>query len=653
MAVAAVIFVILVKSIWPVSTGGRDGSISMDREEERQITLLMTLSGIIGVIGVLLIAVIPNLTFLDTVRVENYTARIHLDGNIEETFVYEITEPGKYRMLYRNWEMALYGPFEPWESGRRSFPFMEVMNISAPEGTIRYVKDAVSGVRLVSKPDDPAGLINYFISSKALDNEAGAYLPSFFDAGTYRMDYVFRIHPPLECDGEYCHLNLKLASEHLRYSSLSITVHDSDGLIERVFTHPLMNARREEEAWVIRGSSQKNDLLEVELLLKPEVMNRMDAFQERIDDVERKTVSANMLFSTASMVIGVASYALVALALLFPLIILAFYNACGKEKSFVVPKTLSYVPKSRKPWLVNLVFKGDPFKFDGNALYATLLDLKRRGIIELDEKSGSLRITVLEKDAGDDLYEKRVMKLLTDFAGADGVFDADEFEGRIAALSGKGAFGQAEARMIMKTMDDLMKTPNPYDAAAAEEFVSRGKKRVWLIITPALLALCAAFCGFKYYGTVFPALKPCFYASMVLVLQSVPLLFTSSALFGKWKQDHYKEKLEWLAFRRFLSDFAMIKKYAPEDLNIWKEWLVYGTALGVGDKVAEAMEKLNVHMPDAAMATEYLPLAFISAYSLASSAASPSSGGGSGGGGGGGGGFGGGGGCGGGGGGAR
>ena len=38
----------------------------------------------------------------------------------------------------------------------------------------------------------------------------------------------------------------------------------------------------------------------------------------------------------------------------------------------------------------------------------------------------------------------------------------------------------------------------------------------------------------------------------------------------------------------------MIRKYAPEDLPMWGDWLVYGTALGVGDKVEQAMKVLNI-----------------------------------------------------------
>ena len=87
------------------------------------------------------------------------------------------------------------------------------------------------------------------------------------------------------------------------------------------------------------------------------------------------------------------------------------------------------------------------------------------------------------------------------------------------------------------------------------------------------------------FGSVHPPLNACVACSLILFVQSLVLLSAPSSLFGKWKRDYYKEKQEWDAFRTFLSDFAAIQKYAPVDISMWKEWLVYGTALGVGKKV--------------------------------------------------------------------
>jgi len=72
-----------------------------------------------------------------------------------------------------------------------------------------------------------------------------------------------------------------------------------------------------------------------------------------------------------------------------------------------------------------------------------------------------------------------------------------------------------------------------------------------------------------------------------------------STLFGHWKEDKYQEKMQWDSFARFLSDLARIKQYTPQDISMWGEWLVFGTALGVGQKVEHAMKELDISLPDA------------------------------------------------------
>ncbi len=81
-----------------------------------------------------------------------------------------------------------------------------------------------------------------------------------------------------------------------------------------------------------------------------------------------------------------------------------------------------------------------------------------------------------------------------------------------------------------------------------------------------------------------------------------------STLFGKWRPGMFKEKLQWDAFRNHLGDLAQLKKYGTEDLSMWGEWLVYGTALGVGDRVAEAMREMNVDIDIARFSPDDVPL---------------------------------------------
>jgi uncharacterized membrane protein len=80
----------------------------------------------------------------------------------------------------------------------------------------------------------------------------------------------------------------------------------------------------------------------------------------------------------------------------------------------------------------------------------------------------------------------------------------------------------------------------------------------------------------------------------VIVAGSFP-----SSLFGRWRGESYREKLEWDAFTRHLDDLSQIERYPPEDIGMWGEWLVYGTALGVGDAVVRALRVLDIDLPEA------------------------------------------------------
>lgn len=126
--------------------------------------------------------------------------------------------------------------------------------------------------------------------------------------------------------------------------------------------------------YTIEGSSPKNDPIEVEMLLKP---NSVNGFTRYVYNVEGKTISAYKKYTFVSNIVMTLKYLLMAIILLFPLIAYIIYLKFGKEKFYVVPEYLSYVPnKNRKPWIVNLIFAGDAgflIKRDFMPLYWTYI----------------------------------------------------------------------------------------------------------------------------------------------------------------------------------------------------------------------------------------------------------------------------------------
>jgi uncharacterized membrane protein len=367
--------------------------------EERQAATLIGLVFLIGLVGLLLTGGVPDSgqsflsdLFLGDFYVESYRADVYLNATLDEHFVYSISSSGKYRMLYRSWKI-------PLSQQKQNSPYVSLLNVSPPQGTVPYMKDNVGTVTPLS---GQAKNHKTEIAALAENNEAGCFQPQMFPAGKHPIGYLFQIHPFLECDQEFCHWNLRLADEHLPYRKFTITIHDPDSLMVSLYPHPKMEYRREGDAWIITGSSPKNDLLEVEMLLKPEASNRIPGFPHQVSNVGAKTLSAQ---SSGPDVLPFLQWLLV----LFPFLIALIYYRFGKEKRYVVPRFLSTIPSKRKPWLVNMVFKGDCYDFDPDGFYATLPDMDRRGIIKIETTNGT-KIILLDSRADDiDGYERKVL----------------------------------------------------------------------------------------------------------------------------------------------------------------------------------------------------------------------------------------------------
>ena len=82
-------------------------------------------------------------------------------------------------------------------------------------------------------------------------------------------------------------------------------------------------------------------------------------------------------------------------------------------------------------------------------------------------------------------------------------------------------------------------------------------------------------------------------ASVFLGVISFGITFLPADIFGQWTKEGRLYYLKWNNFKKFLSDNSLIKEHPPESIVIWNKYLVYGTALGVADKVYESM-KLNM-----------------------------------------------------------
>ncbi len=198
------------------------------------------------------------------------------------------------------------------------------------------------------------------ISIIAYWNEAGAFNPYGYVPGEYTVKFWYQVRPPLEYDFEYTHLNLKLASEHITYQNVRVEI-ENLGFIEKVYPHPPTLRQSTDKNWLVyTGSSAENELLEFEFLMTPEALNHIDGYPQQAFDVKAQTVDANNKYSFEYLVASGFLWVNKLATFLVPIGLYVLWTRVGREKEYVVPPFLSTIPnKTRKPWLVNLVFKRD------------------------------------------------------------------------------------------------------------------------------------------------------------------------------------------------------------------------------------------------------------------------------------------------------
>ena len=547
--------------------------------EKRQILLLVAITLVIAFVG----TQVENLIGVaegDAV-VTQYTAVFHADGILEETFTYKLNV-GDKKFLYRYWEA-------PLSTDDLGYAQIQLLDIDVPDNTYWYIVDNTGRVHTLNSID--SGSLST-IRIYAYWNEAGAFNPNEYSPGKYTVKYWYKVRPPLEYDNEYSNLNLKLASDHIPYDNVRVEI-ENLGYIEKLYPHPPTLQQSTDKNWYIfTGSLAKNELLEFGFLMTPEALNHIDGYPRQETDVKSKTVDANNNLNSEYLVASGLYWLNKLATFLLPLGLYGLWMTYGKEHDYTVPPFLSTIPNNTlKPWIVNLVFKRDAMDFDKDGFYATLLDLNERGNIKVEADDKDVAINIIN-DRGLDRYERRVMGFLNKIARNNVV--KTEYMTDMVEQAQKDRIAEGKVILLKEQYEWLI---SGSDYQVVNEYTVNGRLKLIPIGLLSSLLIFAPFLAMTFYNNTIQILQSAArYGAITLVQVMVAWIFPST-LFGYWKNDGYREKLQWEAFKRHLTDFRRLQRYGPDDVNMWGLWLVYGTALGVGEQVAQAMQNLKIDYP--------------------------------------------------------
>lgn len=85
---------------------------------------------------------------------------------------------------------------------------------------------------------------------------------------------------------------------------------------------------------------------------------------------------------------------------------------------------------------------------------------------------------------------------------------------------------------------------------------------------------------------------------IALAIFSFIVIMLPEDIFGQWTKKGRLFYLKWKNFKKFLKDNSLINEHPPESIVIWKQYLIYGAALGVADNVYKAMKLQETNISD-------------------------------------------------------
>lgn len=257
------------------------------------------------------------------------------------------------------------------------------------------------------------------------------------------------------------------------------------------------------------------------------------------------------------------------LVFLFSAIPYVIWYYLGKEKDVLVPEYLHTIPDSKlEPWQVDVLTNGS-FKISKYGIASILLELYVNHVLKFKE----------EKKLG--LFKKRMFLINKQASLGNLSNKAKQFYNLIKEWK----FKEDENYIYCSVPNSQQEIKNIIEGQDVNSFVNRIISRGGFYVMTGV--------GFLLVF-IAPAFVPLSFIGYIALFSVLFLVFLMSTVFSRFKDDNYKEYLEWLAFKRMLMDFAQIQKYFKEDYQQWKSWLVYATALGAAKNLIKAMKELKL-----------------------------------------------------------
>lgn len=276
------------------------------------------------------------------------------------------------------------------------------------------------------------------------------------------------------------------------------------------------------------------------------------------------------------------------------ILLLVFHFRYGREPRLAYEREYEQEPPEWFPpaFLGVLLSQRKDLSLLVRAFFATILDLARRGYVTIheEEKEGllfdksllSFRLTEKGEDREKwkkelNVFEEEVLDLLGRLRPASGASVTTE---DIKEWAKETQGGKSNLLHLLERWDKELRKRVERNYFPILDKVSERKRNIFigLGILASAAGLVVTFLGVRSLGFFTALLVPLLFFIVLLILLGYRFL-------SRWSPEAALMYRRFMAFRRFLSDFSLLREAPAELLAIWDRYLVYAVVLGVAEKL--------------------------------------------------------------------
>jgi uncharacterized membrane protein len=264
----------------------------------------------------------------------------------------------------------------------------------------------------------------------------------------------------------------------------------------------------------------------------------------------------------------------------------------NKRLTVEVPEYTREIPPGNSPGgIANLFYfyqGGITERVQGNVLSATMLSLAHKGYIRFGGNGDEyLTITVIKNPNPVPLTEseQEFLDILSKVASChDGTFSMRQFR----------AYAELHYKYLNKSIEKFL-------AATKREIAQRGyyRSRPALLTVALMIGLIILISSLLIFFTSAGREYMMVYLPLSMFLSGLMLMKA-----GRGKQ-RLSEKGEydygvWHGLKKYMLEFSRMTEYGVPQLELWEEYLVYATMMGISKKVCEQLKLVYPQLNDSA-----------------------------------------------------